>query len=445
MRINVTEIAKFNSFMNDYHPDLGLSQIEGMTIDSRKVEPGDIYFALSGSRVDGHDFIPQAIESGAGAIVTENKLDNVSVSQIVVESTHKYLLELAKSWWSSFSFPVIAITGSNGKTTTKELLSHIASNNLRIASVNGNYNSTIGLPLSLFNLTNDNDFAVLEIGSNSPGEISILTDLIKPNFGLITNIYAAHIGNFDNIENIAIEKSQLFNGLVGDGIAFVNIDDPFIYHMEFPSKIVSYGFTSKCDFRGKISKTNGEKYLFINDQKIEASIESKAMAHNTLAAYSVASTIGLSHNNISDSIHSFILPDGRGNIVHRKDYTIIDDTYNANLQSAITGINDAMDISPDNRIILIIGDMFELGKHTDAHHRVLGEYISEKKPNLVLTLGNYTNITSDICKSNGIESYHFDSHDKIINSLNTYLTSGDVIYIKGSRGMKMDKILRGIE
>jgi UDP-N-acetylmuramoyl-tripeptide--D-alanyl-D-alanine ligase len=445
MRINISELAKFNSFINGYHPDLRLNEINGMTIDSRKVEQGDMYFALRGSRVDGHNYIQQAIKSGASAIVTENQLVDVPVPQIIVESSHKYLLELANAWWSSFSFPVIAITGSNGKTTTKELLSHIASNYLKIASINGNYNSTIGLPLSLFSLTEDNDFAILEIGSNSPGEISTLTELIKPMFGLITNIYAAHIGNFDNIENIAIEKSQLFNGLIGDGVAFVNIDDPFIYHMDFPSKIISYGFTSKCDFRGKISELNGEKFLYINEQIIDASIESKAMAHNTLAAYSIAATIGLSHNKISDSIQSFILPDGRGNIVHRKDYTIIDDTYNANLQSAITGINDAMDISPNNRIILIIGDMFELGKHTDAHHRVLGEYISEKKPNLVLTLGNYTHITSDICKSNGIETYHFDTHDKIINSLNKYLTPGDVIYIKGSRGMKMDKILRGIE
>ena len=444
MRIKIQDKNLFEKAMRQILPDLSFPEYAGVTIDSRKVEPGDIFLALKGENTDGHQYIKQAHQAGASIAIIEKATD-ISTPVFQVPSARKFLNDLGAEYRKNLSCPLIGITGSNGKTTTKDLLYHVLSSSMNVMSTKGNFNSTIGVPLSLFECGGDVDAAIIEMGANKPGEIEYICNITQPDMGLITNIYEAHLEYFGDIEAVAITKSALFSSLPETGTAFINKDDNYISNMTVPCNRVEYSLTSPADYRGNWVNDDSYKTLTVNDTPINLHISSKAMGRNALAVYAVASHLGMEPQTIAAQIESFQTPAGRGDIVKIQDVIVINDSYNANLASARSGINNLASQYKGRRKIAVIGDMLELGNMEKEHHQALGKYLSEKKVDAVFAYGDLTRHT--ILAMNGAAVFHqfYENKTTLLTELKNFLKMGDIIYLKGSRGMKMEEIITGLQ
>ncbi len=442
MRVDIQNKTYFKKALNTILPDLKLSEFSGITIDSRNVKPGDIFLAFKGESTDGHNFINQAEKAGASLAIVENNIET-SIHIAQVKSTRNFLNELAAAYRKNITCPLIGITGSNGKTTTKDLLSHVLSASMNTMSTRGNYNSTIGVPLSIFECGGNEDAAIIEMGASMPGEIEYICNIVQPNMGIITNIYEAHLEYFGDINEVAKTKSSLFSSLGKEGTAFINMDDPYISKMTIPCKGVEYSFTKPADYQGSLSSEN--QTLTINNIAINLSSPSETMGMNALAVFSIASHLGMDAHVIKTQIESFQLPSGRGNILQFQDIMVINDSYNANLESACTGINNLTSLSEGKRKIAVIGDMLELGELEKDHHQTLGKYLSEKKVDAVFAFGELTRHT--IKAMNGAAMFHqyYDDKVNLLTDLKAFISEGDIIYVKGSRGMKMEEIITGLQ
>jgi UDP-N-acetylmuramoyl-tripeptide--D-alanyl-D-alanine ligase len=353
------------------------------------------------------------------------------------------LYDLTRYYRNQLPYPFIGITGSNGKTTTKNLLSHILSSEMTVMQTAGNYNSTTGAPLSLLDFDSNADLGIVEIGANKPGEIETICSVVQPTLGLITNIGNAHLGNFGSKDEIAKTKSALFSCLPSNGTAFVNLDDPFISKMDVSCTRIEYSLNTTADYQGIWMKST--KQLKLNDSIIDLSTYPKSMNINSLAVYAIAAELGCSITSITSQLQTFQIPEGRGEVIKVQNYTIINDSYNANLDSARIGIHNLSNISCLGRKIAVIGDMLELGDKEKEHHQKLGKYLVEKKVDAVFAYGYLAQYA--ICAMNGANCFNQFYQDKniLISDLKEYLHDGDIIYIKGSRGMKMEDIITGLK
>jgi len=442
VRVNISNKQLFSNVIQRMFPGFDLPEINGLTIDSRNVERGDIFLPLKGNNFDGHQFISQAESEGASLAFVENPI-RTSLSTKQVQSTKSFLYDLIRDYRSQLSYPFIGITGSNGKTTTKDLLCHVLSDQMNVMKTEGNFNSTTGAPLSLLAFDTDSDIAVIEIGANHPGEIETICNIVQPNMGLITNIGEAHLAHFGSKNEIAKTKSALFSSLPSCGTAFVNLDDPFISKMNISCHRIEYSLTTTADYQGVLMDKT--KQLKLNDTIVDLSAYTTSMSINSLAVYAVASELGCRISSISSRLQSFQLPEGRGEVIQMKNYTIINDSYNANLDSARLGINNLIKISCSGRKITIIGDMLELGDKEEEHHQRLGRYLVDKKVDAVFAYGALSQHV--IHAMNGSKGFYQFYSDKnvLITDLKEYLQDGDVVYIKGSRGMKMEDVIVGLK
>ena len=442
MRVNIHDKKLFADVIERMFPRFNLPEINGLTIDSRNVERGDIFLPLKGNNFDGHLFISQAEASGASLAFVENPIET-SLFTKRVQSTKAFLNDLIREYRKQLIYPFIGITGSNGKTTTKDLLYHVLSAQMNVMRTEGNFNSTTGAPLSLLAFESEADIAVIEIGANQPGEIETICSVVQPNMGLITNIGEAHLAHFGSINEIAKTKSALFDSLPSNGIAFVNMDDPFISKMAISCPHIEYSLNTTADYQGLWLEET--KQLQLNDAVVDLSAYPKSMGINSLAVFTVAAELGCTISSIISRLQSFKIPKGRGEVIQVKNYTIINDSYNANLDSARLGINNLLNISCSGRKITVIGDMLELGAKEDNHHQQLGRYLVEKKVDAVFAFGNLSQLS--IRAMNGTKVFHQFYSDKnlLITELKEYLQDGDVVYIKGSRGMKMEDIITGLK
>ena len=442
MRVNISNKQLFSDVIQRLFPGFDLPDINGLTIDSRNVERGDIFLPLKGNNFDGHQFISQAEAAGASLAFVENPI-GTSLSIKQVQSTKSFLYDLVREYRRQLAYPFIGITGSNGKTTTKDLLCHVLSDQMNVMRTEGNFNSTTGAPLSLLAFDTNSDIAIIEIGANHPGEIETICNIVQPNMGLITNISEAHLAHFGSKNEIAKTKSALFASLPSDGTAFVNLDDPFISKMNISCHRIEYSLNTTADYQGVwMDKT---KQLQLNDTVVDLSAYPTSMSINSLAVYTVASELGCLISSISSRLQSFQLPEGRGEGIQVQNYNIINDSYNANLDSARLGINNLMKISCSGRKITIIGDMLELGDKEKEHHHRLGRYLVDKKVNAVFAYGTLSQHV--IHAMNGSKGYYQFYSDKnvLISDLKEYLKDGDIVYIKGSRGMKMEDVIAGLK
>ena len=435
MRIRIGNNKIFKDVVNKLFPKITINEINGFSIDSRKVKENDIYLAIQGANHDGHNYISEAISKGACLIFSEKPCNNPSQNIINVQSTLDLLKILAKEYVKQFKCLIIAITGSNGKTTTKELLAHVLCKTKKIMFTKGNYNSTIGLPMSIFSIVGNEEFCILEMGASRPGEITELCKIVKPDIGLITNISGAHVENFGSVKSIAKTKSALFKNLRSNGTAFYNLNDKYIPEFSTDAEKITYGFDVKADYEGFYSK----QIVKINNIKISIPYPSEIMAKNILAVFAIAKFIGISTNQIKNSINTFETPAGRSEIITHGNLTIINDSYNANLDSSKAGI-DILKNYKGNKKIVVIGDMLELGDLSYDYHYELGRYISNAKIDLLLAFGKFSKITVEACE--GVVAKFFYNKQDLIERLNKIVHDGDVIYIKGSRGMKMDDIIK---
>ncbi len=442
MRVDIQNNTFFKKALNKAFPELNASDFSGISIDSRNIKPGDIFLAFKGESSDGHNYISQAESAGASIAIIEREVET-SLPSFQTESTQKFLHDLASAYRNHITCPFIGITGSNGKTTTKDLLTHVLSASMKTMSTKGNFNSTIGVPLSIFECNGNEDIAIIEMGASMPGEIEYICNIVRPNMGIITNIYEAHLEYFGDINEVAKTKSSLFSSLSKEGAAFINMDDLFISNMPIACKKVKYSFTKSSDYEG--SWSSDRQTLTINNISINLSAASETMGLNALAVFSIASYLKMDAHVIKNKIESFQLPAGRGNILQFQDIMVINDSYNANLESARTGINNLTSLSKGSRKIAVIGDMLELGDLEEDHHKTLGKYLSEKKVDAVFAFGNLTRHT--IKAMNGASMFHqyYDEKASLLTDLKAFISKGDIIYVKGSRGMKMEEIITGLQ
>lgn len=437
MRVDIKSKNQFNIMIQKIFNDNQLPFITGCSINSKNIKNGDIFFALPGEKFDGHDFIDEAIKNGASLIIKSQHFNKkIKTPNICIDNVSDTIKKLAKEWRLKCNCDIIGITGSNGKTSTKELLNNIISESRSVMFSKSNYNSTIGLPMSMFSISTNDDLGILEMGANKCGEIKELAKIAEPNHGLITNISNAHNKYFGSIDNIAKNKIELLKSIPENGFGFINMDDKYLKKTKLNCKHITYGFSGTYDFTGTLL----ENSVQINNDIISLPYSSMAIAQNYLASYSVSSTFGIDKKIIIEQLENTSIYPGRGELIDKDGIIFINDTYNSNFSSCANGIASIIKMNGDRKI-LVLGDMHELGDLTKEEHLKLGQLINSVDIDAVFGFGNYMKYTLDVIKSNKIFKKHYNKKQTLIKSLKEYCTIGDIIYVKGSRCMNMEDVI----
>ncbi len=410
--------------------------------DSRNLEPGAIFWALHGERFDGHAFVNDAFERGAVAAVVDKNVGGTH-PLILVPDTLTALQELAVLKRERFKKPVIAITGSNGKTTTKEMIAHLLAAKWKVHKTEGNLNNHIGLPLTLLQLKAWHQVAVVELGSNHPGEIERLAEIAKPDWALITNIGPAHLGNFDSLQAIAKEKLSLFQSLPEGKLIFVNANDPFLTdYRRAGLKRVSYGFDVPANIQGKIIAVDENgccSFRFNETIEIKLNVPGVHNAYNALAAAAVALFSGLTKEQIKERLENYSAFDKRMQMLRIKGVRVINDAYNANPQSMKAAFETLKKMKIKSGLFLALGDMLELGAKSLAMHEDVLRLALELEPKAVFVLGKNMRLAAQKIKDARIGI--FTDHRSLARAVKERIKAEDVLFIKGSRGAQMEKIL----
>jgi UDP-N-acetylmuramoyl-tripeptide--D-alanyl-D-alanine ligase len=417
--------------------------------DSRKIVPGQLFVALKGEHFDGHDFAEQAIKQGAAAVLVSSQ--SSAAPAIVVKDTYQGLGELAAYWRSKFAMPIAAITGSNGKTTVKEMLASIlraaAKAPEAVLATQGNLNNHIGLPLTMLNLNAQHRYAVLEMGMNHTGEISYLTKLAKPTVALINNAGSAHIGELGSFEAIAKAKGEIFEGLASDGVAVINADDvfaPLWKTLIGQRKTISFGLKNTADVSASYELQADASMLDIKTPKgqFKAVLPTPGLHNvmNALAATSAALAMGVTLPAVAEGLQNYAGVKGR--LQHLKGINgalVIDDTYNANPLSMKAAIDVLMAKSGEK--LLVLGDMGELGDDAAALHAEIGSYAKAAGVNALLTLGT---LSEEMTAAFGAGAKHYSTAAALASDLAAKLKPTSVVLVKGSRFMAMERIVKEI-
>jgi UDP-N-acetylmuramoyl-tripeptide--D-alanyl-D-alanine ligase len=454
-------LNKFLEISRTTHRVVGLSNdfmIKGVAIDSRLIQPGDMFIAIPGERFDGHDFATDVIEAGASVVVASDEakvqaLENRSPIIYVADSV-RFLMEFAGWYRLNFRIPVYALTGSTGKTTTKEMLATSLQTTFQVARTQKNMNNFIGVPLTLLQISDTTDIAVVELGTNQPGEIAALTEIVQPTHAAITNIGSGHIGFFGSREAIYREKKALFDGMKEGTRIFLNMDDTFLagYRNE---RVVTRtcGLRTGNYYQGEflgMDEQGHVRFRINHGHEICLKIPGKHQLMNALLAGSMALDAGLSPETMKTGLESVLAPDKRMDIVYHDGVMIINDTYNSNPESLHAAIDYLCDLplKDDGRKIVVLGDMLELGEKSEEEHRQIGRYLASKDIYAVLCMGNYSRFICEEFKkyrNSSTKSFFFSGHSETARKLSGMLTKNDLVLLKGSRGMTMEKILTLLE
>ena len=445
MRIDLKDYKSINPIIKMVTGHDLFGQIKGVTTDSREAIDGDLYIALEGSVNDGHSYLEEVDALNVAAVlINKNKgSSNLKAQKIEVTDTKKTLGDISKEWRKKFDIPIIGITGSNGKTSTKDLLYHVLKKKYNVHLTRGNYNTSIGLPLTMLEINDSHEISIVEMGANQVGDIEYLCALAKPTHGLITNVSSAHLEGFGNIDNIIKTKGALFEALK-NGVSFVNYADDKVKNAHKLGKKITYGLNEICDFPADIHHDeDGSIILTIDSQEIHTQSQNLSFAKNIIAVASIAITLGIKWNHFQERILSYQPPKGRCEVSKYDKITVIDDTYNSNLESCSAAIDYLKAFSGKGRKIVVLGDMLELGKASEEQHIALGYKCSSSNLDAIFTLGeNAFFIKKSIT---GIQkNHHFEVRQDLIDSLKLELKDNDTILFKGSRGMKMEKIIEGV-
>ncbi len=451
MRISISDIKKISGveFVNK---DL-VKTIKGVSIDSRKINEGDLFFAIKGENFDGHNFVDQAISSGASAVVIEkNSIElfkDKKYPLVVVENTTKALGELARVYRDKFKVKVIGLTGSNGKTTTKEMIAEILSKKFKTLKTEGNLNNNFGVPLNLFRLEKSHQVAVIELGINHFGEMETLCEIANPDFGTITNIGTAHIEFLKSREGIAEEKGKLFKYLVKkNGFVFVNSDEKLIKQQAkgFKKKL-TFGFNQKADVRGKVLSLNNlaQPTLKISYRNKSEVINLPTFgihtAQNALCAAAIGLKFGVSLKQIKSALENFKSYDKRMQVLEVDGYTIINDAYNANPDSMQMAIQTMSLMKGYFLRLAVLGDMLELGEFSERFHRELAHYLKANGIQKVFFFGELTQMSYDEALKLNLDAKHFKDKKQIASEIKNSIPEGSLILLKGSRKMKMEEVI----
>ncbi len=437
----------------------------GVSIDSRTISDGEIFFALRGQRFDGHLFIGEAFLKGDGAVV-DSRQDLLPEGKVViyVKDALKALQDLAHFIRTKRDIPVIAITGSNGKTTTKEMTYTILSRRFKALKNEGNLNNHIGLPLSLTKLTPDDEVAVLELGMNATGEIRKLCEIASPTHGIITNIGSAHIGELGGFDSIRNAKLEILQGLT---VVVLNADDDFlmkgyrsvIEKKGFNGTLITFSINNDSHVRAEnvFMTENGCRFtLRLQDGEstpITLNIQGLFNVYNAIAASAVSLSLGVTIEEIKTALESYTAVPMRFEVTRRENITLINDAYNANPSSMEESLRELFRMKVKGRTVVILGDMLELGEFSEREHRALGKMISDIGVDVFVAVGEMMGLAAEESQKAGKRDFHdglhcityrFKNVDEVEQHISHIIRRGDVVLVKGSRAMGMEKIVERI-
>ncbi len=429
---------------------------EGITTDSRKVTRDNLFIPLVGEKFDGHDYIEQCFNSGATVCLTQKTIpETVDCTAVFVKDTAKALRDLATWHRNKYNIPVVGITGSVGKTSTKDMIACVLAKKYEVLKTQGNFNNEIGLPLTLMNLEEKHEAAVIEMGMSGFGEISRLTAVAQPNIAVITNIGVSHIEKLGSRQGILKAKLEILEGLQPGSLVVLNGDDPLLREQrgKLGFDTVFYGMDTSLDYSAENYQSMGEEGTSFTISitgtayRVRIPVPGVHNVYNALAAIAVGVKMNIPMEIIIQGISEYSPGNMRQNIITYKGIKIINDAYNASPQSMQAAINVLEELSAKSRGIAVLGDMLEMGDMEKELHYSVGSFIKDRKIDFLITVGYASkNITQAVLDSgnNSIKTCHFENNNDALNYIESIVNQGDYILIKGSRGMKMEQIAEGL-
>ncbi len=440
-------------------------EVMSITTDSRKAEKDCLFVAIKGARSDGHDYIEGCFEAGAICCISEKELPNEQRPYIQVESSLEAIKALATYYRQQLDIKVVGITGSVGKTSTKETIASVLSTKYKVLKTLGNFNNELGLPLTIFRLHEDDEIAVLEMGISDFGEMSRLTAIARPDISVITNIGLCHLENLKSRDGILKAKTEIFEGMNEDGVAVLNHDDdklstveevcgksPLFFGIENCEGVYAKDIDNQglCGIDATICGLKTEANDNMEEVRVHIPVPGMHMVYNACAAAAVGAVCGLSASQIKEGIENLQTIAGRNNIIKTGDLIVLDDCYNANPVSMKASI-DVIDTAV-GRKICVLGDMFELGENEKALHYEVGKHLAHKGIDILYTVGELAEYIAKGAKDTlhaeggyNCEIVSFDSKDELMECLRTQLRPGDNILVKASHGMHFEEIIEKIK
>jgi len=436
----------------------------GVSIDSRAISGDMLFVAIKGNVYDAHDFVPDVVGKGIRGLILEKEKAGKLISAdwkekgvfcVAVDDTTRALGDLAAFNRRRTNVSVIAITGSNGKTTTREMTDSVISRHFCTLATRGNLNNEIGLPLTLLKLTADHRWAVLELGMNHIGEISRLSDICQPDIGVITNVGPAHLEGVGSIEGVMQAKGELLEKIKPDGTAVLNADDPRVLALAKATdrKTTLFGISDAAEIKAVALECSGNRSRFTlafptENIEIALNVPGEFMVSNALAAATVAYLLGIPAREVKAGLESFKAVNGRMNILKTSGgINLIDDAYNANPGSMAAAIETLQTLKGNGRSALVAGDMLELGEHAVQMHEQIGAISARSRLSKIYITGNYAQafLAGAQKEKIDIENLFIGSHSEILDNLTEWLRPGDWVLVKGSRAMGMEKIIHDLK
>ena len=433
---------------------------DGISTDSRSVGQGKLFIALHGEKFDGHNFITKAVESGAAAIIADTKwaeanpimVSSLNLPRLIVEDTVKTLGQLANLHRKRFRIPIVVVGGSNGKTTTKEMIAAVLRTKFRVMSTEGNLNNHIGVPQTLLRLERQHQVGVVEIGTNHFGEIAHLCSVAEPTHVLITNIGREHLEFFGSVEGVAKAEGEAFEWIRKNrrskAIGFVNQDDKRIRKQaKGLRKSVTYGFDKgPATVKGKLLSVDDNACVALEVKpkgkkafRVQVAVPGRHNATNALAASALGLAFKVPAKKITEALSSFTSASKRMQVLKLDGLTVLNDTYNSNPDSALAALQVLEGVRTRGKKIVVLADMLELGKNSADEHRRVGLAIAQSGVKHLLTYGPRSQNAHD--GSSVVFKTHFDQKSTLCEHLVELITPGDVVLVKGSRGMKMEEVV----
>jgi UDP-N-acetylmuramoyl-tripeptide--D-alanyl-D-alanine ligase len=418
--------------------DVGGRLVAGWSIDSRTLEPGDLYFALRGPSHDGHDFVEEALRKGAAGVVVDHAIPGVP-NALLVKDTLDELQSMAKRARAGWGGQVVGVTGSAGKTTTKDAIAHLLSAEMKVGKTIGNLNNHVGVPLSILRLPDDCRVAVLEMGMNHAGEIRALARIAEPNVGVVTNVGYAHAEFFDGIEGVARAKRELIEELPAGGVAVLNADDPFVAKFVAP-RVVRFGFSDTAEVRAEKLELGPDGSRFqVDGVQFDIPLAGRHGVMNALAGIAVAHVYGIPPERLAERARSLAAGKMRGEKIESGGITILNDCYNANPE-AVRAMVDVLGATPARRRVAVLGEMLELGPLAEPLHREVGNYVAGRGIDVLIGIRGASRHMVDEAVRAGMSgaAYFFEDPRAAGDFLRREAREGDAVLFKGSRGVAVE-------
>jgi len=422
----------------------------GYSIDSRTLNPGDLFIAIAGEHFDGHNYVQAALEKGAvGAIIEAGKhVAGDPLRLLQVDDSLKALQLLGAAARRLWGKPLLAVTGSAGKTTTKEILAHILATRFRVMKSSGNLNNHIGLPLQLLKLEAEHDVGVVEMGMNHAGEIRALGELAHHDLAVVTTVAPVHLEFFGSLAEIARAKYEIIETLHPGGVAVLNADDEYVsqFGRDFNGKVVTFGIRRSADVTAQKIKLNGaegstfELVVGSVGEPVTFPLVGEHNIYNALAAAAAAMDRGISPSQAAAALSSIAPPEKRGQVLHLNGATIINDCYNSNPR-ALQAMIDTLASMKAQRRILVVGEMLELGPSAEALHRECGKHAAEKKIDMVVGVRGMARAVAEAACGSGTQAQFVETPEQAGEWLARNLRPGDAVLLKASRGVKLERAL----